>query len=394
MNRSTVSLGTAILVVVLAICCGTVGLPALFFAQQSAQAAACGTLPLPSIGGPAPGGSLAQWDGAQRANAVVIVATGAQLNLPPRGFVIALAVAMQESSLRVLANDNPAYPLVVAHSLALPHQGVGHDHDSVGLFQQRPSPPEGAGGWGTVAELMAPAVSARKFYASLQRVPDWQTLALTVVAQSVQRSAFPDAYQKWQPDAEALAAYALGLSNITDIGGGDPVAPCGADAFGPVIVGPGGWVQPVRAVIVSPFGMRGGRLHAGVDLGASRGTPIRSAASGVVDTAQCDPSTGTCDRDGSPDIRGCGWYVDIRHAGNTVTRYCHMVRQPEVRPGDQVQAGQVIGFVGTSGNSSGPHLHFEVHLNVPAGPFHAHNDNAVDPVPFMQQVGAPLGATE
>jgi murein DD-endopeptidase MepM/ murein hydrolase activator NlpD len=62
-----------------------------------------------------------------------------------------------------------------------------------------------------------------------------------------------------------------------------------------------------------------------------------------------------------------------------------MVRQPEVKVGDIVTTGQPLGFVGTSGHSSGTHLHFEVHLGYPAT-----RANAVDPVPFMQQVGAPL----
>jgi murein DD-endopeptidase MepM/ murein hydrolase activator NlpD len=391
MSRSTIGFGAAIAAVVVLLCCGIVGLPMMFFAQQSAQAGECGGT-LPSLGGSAPPGSVAKWDGNQRANAAVIVATGGRMGIPARGFVIALAVAMQESTLHVLANDNPQYPLVAAHSLALPHQGVGRDHDSVGLFQQRPSPPEGAGGWGTVGELMDPATSAAKFYASLQRIPDWQKLPLTVAAQMVQRSAFPDAYQKWQADAQALAAYALGLPNIDAIGGGDPTAPCGPDALGGVLVGPGGWVQPVRAPIVSPFGPRDGSFHAGVDLGAPRGSAIRAASAGVVEVAQCQSGIGTCDRDGGPDVAGCGWYVDIRHAGNVVTRYCHMLRQPEVKPGDRVQAGQVIGFVGASGHVTGPHLHFEVHLNVPSGAGQAGQNNAVDPVPFMRQVGAPLAS--
>jgi murein DD-endopeptidase MepM/ murein hydrolase activator NlpD len=316
----------------------------------------------------------------QVAHAAAIVSVGRQRQVPARGYVIALAVAMQESGLRNLANPN------VPESMALPHDGQGSDHDSVGLFQQRPS-----AGWGTVAQLMTPAYAAGKFYDKLMTVPGWQQMRLTEAAQAVQKSAFPEAYQKWENDATQLAAYALGLPNIDVIGGGDPAAPCGVGAFGPVPVGPNGWVQPVHAMIVSPFGPRGGRLHAGVDLGAPRNTPIRAAADGVVEISQCDSSTGNCDRDGSLSTGGYGWYVDIRHGSNIVTRYGHMVSQPQVRAGDRVTAGQVIGFVGTSGNSSGVHLHFEVHLNVSAGPNQADNSNATDPVPFMAAQGAPVG---
>ncbi len=127
--------------------------------------------------------------------------------------------------------------------------------------------------------------------------------------------------------------------------------------------------------------------HDGDDIGALRGTPIVAAAAGVVVTAECDASpTHVCDVDGSPAIAGCGWYVEIRHADNTVTRYCHMIRRPVVNVGQRVAVGQIIGNVGTSGNSSAPHLHFEVHTGYPATRL-----NAVDPVPFMISHGAPLG---
>ena len=75
----------------------------------------------------------------------------------------------------------------------------------------------------------------------------------------------------------------------------------------------------------------------------------------------------------------------MRHVKDIVSRYCHMVRQPSVAVGDKILSGHVIGYVGTSGHSSGPHLHFEIHTSYPAS-----RDNAVDPVPFMQSVGAPL----
>ncbi|GIJ52223.1 hypothetical protein Val02_91090 [Virgisporangium aliadipatigenens] len=147
----------------------------------------------------------------------------------------------------------------------------------------------------------------------------------------------------------------------------------------------GDWVQPVGKVDMGGFRTPTRPEHDGVDLMAARGSPIAAAASGVVITVKCNSSIGNCDVDGSPSVKGCGWYVEIRHKDNVVTRYCHMARMPDVKVGDKVKVGQVIGAVGSSGHSSGPHLHFEVHLGKTAT-----RANAVDPVPFMQQMGAPL----
>jgi murein DD-endopeptidase MepM/ murein hydrolase activator NlpD len=78
--------------------------------------------------------------------------------------------------------------------------------------------------------------------------------------------------------------------------------------------------------------------------------------------------------------------VKIQHPGGIVTIYCHLVHLPPVTVGQAVQAGQVIGYVGTSGNSSAPHLHFEVHVNAPP----TGSENAVDPIPFMRAHGVAL----
>ncbi|MET7396537.1 hypothetical protein ABZS66_23955 [Dactylosporangium sp. NPDC005572] len=136
----------------------------------------------------APVGGLTQ---AEMNNAVAIIEAGQQLNLPSRAFVVAIATALQESHLHILANPN------VPASLKLSNEGVGTDHDSVGLFQQRPS-------WGSTAQLMDPHQSARLFYAALVKVNGWQQMAVTVAAQTVQVSAFPDAYAKWQSLAEQI----------------------------------------------------------------------------------------------------------------------------------------------------------------------------------------------
>jgi hypothetical protein len=137
--------------------------------------------------------AVAGLDAAQTGNADAIITTGQRLHVPARGWVIAVAVALQESDLRVLAN--PAVPA----SLALPHQGVSYDHDSVGLFQQRPS-------WGATADLMNPATSAQKFYARLLTIPGWQNMPLTQAAQQVQTSAYPLAYAARETQATTVVA--------------------------------------------------------------------------------------------------------------------------------------------------------------------------------------------
>lgn len=136
------------------------------------------------------------YDAGQVANAAVIVAVGARLGVPVRGWVIAMAVALQESSLRVLDHGDSAGP------------------DSRGLFQQRAA-------WGPVGERMDPAGSARLFYTGgragqpgLLDIDGWQAMPLTVAAQAVQRSGLPDAYAAREADATAL------VTAITHAGGG------------------------------------------------------------------------------------------------------------------------------------------------------------------------------
>jgi len=152
-------------------------------------------------------------------------------------------------------------------------------------------------------------------------------------------------------------------------------------------VSPQGWIRPVDAPIWGGFRTPQRPDHLGVDIGAARETPIRAASAGVVVRVRCNvvPESHGCDQDGSPQIGGCGWYVDIRHDGDVYSRYCHMLRHPDVAVGQPVAAGDVIGLVGSSGNSSAPHLHFEIRVGDEDG-------TAIDPVPFMADRGAPLGA--
>lgn len=148
----------------------------------------------------------------------------------------------------------------------------------------------------------------------------------------------------------------------------------------------GAYMLPVASGIISGFRTAARPTHDGVDLSAVRNTPIHAAAAGRVVTVTCNVSSGTCDVDGSPALRGCGWYVEIQHGDGYVTRYCHLVRRPSVTVGQSVVEGEVIGYVGTSGSSSGPHLHFEVHTGAPAI-----RANAIDPVAFMRAKGLTFG---
>jgi hypothetical protein len=120
----------------------------------------------------------------QMANAATIVAVGVRKKMPERAVVVALATALQESKL---------------------HNLTGGDRDSIGLFQQRPSQ-----GWGTAEEIRDPRYAAGRFYNSLRRVRGWESMRVTDAAQRVQRSAYPEAYEKWVDESTVLARALLG----------------------------------------------------------------------------------------------------------------------------------------------------------------------------------------
>lgn len=125
-------------------------------------------------------------DAEQLTNADVVVEAADRLGLPRRAAVIGVATALQESGLRVLNQSQS-------------------DRDSAGIFQQRPSQ-----GWGSVAQVMDPVYAAQAFYQRLVQVPDWTRLPLTVAAQAVQRSGYPDAYAQWEHTASTLTTALAG----------------------------------------------------------------------------------------------------------------------------------------------------------------------------------------
>lgn len=136
----------------------------------------------------------------QAANAATITAVASQRELPAQAVKIALATAIQESALRNMAHG---------------------DRDSLGLFQQRPSQ-----GWGSERQIQDPVYSSGRFYDHLVRIPGYARLPLTVAAQRVQRSGYPQAYAKHEADAALLTAALTGrraaaLNCTTGSSGGD-----------------------------------------------------------------------------------------------------------------------------------------------------------------------------
>ena len=109
-----------------------------------------------------------------------------------------------------------------------------------------------------------------------------------------------------------------------------------------------GLIWPCSGPITSPFGMRWGRMHEGVDIGCGEGTPIHDAKAGVVIF--------------SGQMSGYGNVIIIDHGGGFSTLYAHESRL-SASQGEQVGQGQVIGFVGATGDATGPHLHFETRVN-------------------------------
>ncbi|WP_338752225.1 M23 family metallopeptidase [Janibacter alittae] len=107
-----------------------------------------------------------------------------------------------------------------------------------------------------------------------------------------------------------------------------------------------GWARPLEgASLTSGYGFRWGRLHAGQDYSASIGTPLRAMGVGTVV--------------GAGSISGYGIYIDIQYADGSVSRYGHLSSVAAVA-GQQVAAGETVGYSGNTGQSTGPHLHMEI----------------------------------
>ncbi|WP_180936032.1 M23 family metallopeptidase [Nocardioides ungokensis] len=277
-------------------------------------------------------------DRQQLSVAATVIAVGKQHDVPPRGWVVALAAGMQESGLRPLPYG---------------------DRDSVGVFQQRTS-------WGPLSERLAPRSAAVMFFTGghagqpgLLDIDGWAAMPVTEAAQAVQVSAYPDAYAKWEPVATRLVAQ---LSHL------DARCDAAADGSG------GSWTFPLGDapyVDTAGFGDCGAHwadCHTGQDFAAPIGTPVMAAGDGVVTFAGWAGPYGNA--------------IHVLHSGGTATWYAHLSRI-DIRPGQRVHAGQLIGLVGDTGNTTGPHLHFEVRT----GASHSSDGTPIDPLPWLHSHG-------
>lgn len=283
-------------------------------------------------------GSTVSLDSKQVAIATRIITVGRELGVSDKGLKIALMTALQESRLRMYANSS------VPESLEYDHDAVGSDHDSVNPFQQRVS------GWGTVAELMNLDYSIKAFFGGptgpnggsprgLLDVPGWESMHPGVAAQTVQVSAYPDAYDKWEVSAEHLVG-SLGAG----IGGGCT----GGNIDGEIKL-------PLQSDynMTSGYGPRdinvpgASTWHAAIDLQRwpdPCGDPVYAILPGKVTLSSA-------------------LWLSIEHEDGYVVSYLHMYKsQRLVDVGDVVQAGQQIGVVGNVPPSGGCHLDLRINV--------------------------------
>ena len=305
-------------------------------------AAACGRSGGVTVDPAAVPAAVAGYSGTQLVNAALILNAGQALGLSVRGQTLGVMTAMGESSLTVIDYGDAAGP------------------DSRGLFQQRAN-----GAWGSYADRMDPTVSATNFFRALLAVPGWESMSPTQAAHRTQRNANPDHYTRYWDPAVAVVNALAGVPVVPGTGGGQ--TPCQARPTSDLGLPPGTWTRPAIGPETSGFGMRWGRMHNGLDIAPPCGEPIYAAGDGTV--VRAGPSS------------GYGNLIVVDHGGGVVSRYAHMYPGDVlVSVGQTLAVGTQIARIGSFGDSTGCHLHFEIQTD---GAF-------TDPAPFMTARGVPL----
>ncbi len=192
----------------------------------------------------------------------------------------------------------------------------------------------------TVSVIAARTDEARSVRNELTSSRDTLTAARQLKQSALATSR--DTREEYLQEVEALAAQSASLAAaIRD-------AQAAAGSTGTGVRSASGFIWPVNGAVVSGFGWRWGRMHEGIDISASSGTPIWAAAAGTVIHAGW--------------LGGYGNLVVVDHGNGLATAYAH-ASAILVGVGQQVSQGETVSLVGSTGNSSGPHLHFEVRVN-------------------------------
>ncbi|YCH10122.1 M23 family metallopeptidase [Arthrobacter sp. alpha11c] len=210
---------------------------------------------------------------------------------------------------------------------------------------------------GLDADRMDPFVSATSFFLALKGIKDWNLLPSSLAIHQVQRNQDPNHYTKYRELAQEIVGFLGSQGPLTCSGGGSWQPSIGDAVSRHVRPGSGTLLSPLLNLRPSsPFGLRTspitgapGEFHTGQDFAAACGTPVHSADDGYV--------------------REVGWHawgggnrIEIDHGNGLITTYNHL-QASAVRKGQVVEAGDVIGLVGSTGSSTGCHLHFETIVN-------------------------------
>ncbi|WAC50341.1 M23 family metallopeptidase [Frigoribacterium sp. SL97] len=257
------------------------------------------------------------------------------------------------------------------------------DHTSLGVFQQQDW-------WGSDSQRLDVPWSTARFLLPLLQLPGWNTMEPGKAAQKIQVSAFPDAYAERMSEAVNIVSTLWNEVQPQDIPAGfsfdgnggsaqDGGAGAPADTDAPITCGvpavSGTWGYPFNGIVtvnswwgprVSPGGV-GSKNHQGVDFGKPADGLMISIGDGVVTGKQSTPG------------HACGYWITVLNPDGGEARYCHMVNPTDLNVGDTVVKGQTLGLVGSTGNSTGPHIHLNINLNgVPVDPYDYLKERGVD----------------
>lgn len=278
--------------------------------------------------------SLSDFDGTRLSRLQSTVEVERRINAPStlqllRGEEEAAAASSQSSTVEAepIAVEDPytADLLAEVNSAQQLNTSVKSDSEAIALRQTTPA---------AASTVVNPEFQGSRLEARGGAVPDVETERAELLAAA---PLDPSIYVS----SPAPAAGQVVSPEMPILPSADEYLPEAPDYFN-------GYIWPTRGTLTSGYGWRWGRMHRGIDVAGPVGTPIVSAAPGVIEKAGWNSG-------------GYGNLVEVRHADGSMTRYAHNSRIV-VRAGQRVAQGEHIADMGSTGYSTGPHLHFEVHM--------------------------------